>query len=103
MLMCRIIFFQLQESPKYLISRNRKHDAVLVLRKIARINGNNMQIQVSDFPTPANTTNSRNNSFSSFPFPNETRYPKVEFTSDPASYIKHKVSSNLAAVMPLLT
>jgi len=100
MLMCRIFFFQLQESPKYLISRNRKHDAVLVLRKIAKINGNNMQIQASDFPTPANT-NPRNSSFS-FPFPNETQ-KKVEFISDPITYIKHKTSSNLEEVMSLFT
>ncbi|PKK64041.1 MFS general substrate transporter [Rhizophagus irregularis] len=103
MLMCRIFFFQLQESPKYLISRNRKHDAVLVLRKIAKINGNNMQIQASDFPTPANTTNPRNRSFSSFPFPNETQHAKVEFISDPISYIKYKTSSNIEVVMSLFT
>lgn len=103
MLLCRILFFQLQESPKYLISRNRKHDAVLVLRKIAKINGNNMQIQVSDFPTPANTTNPRNRSFSSFPFPNETQGSKVEFFSDPISYISYKISSNSDAVMSLFT
>ncbi|RIA90268.1 major facilitator superfamily domain-containing protein [Glomus cerebriforme] len=99
MLICRILFFQLQESPKYLISRNRKHDAVLVLRKIAKINGNNVQIQVSDFLTPANTTTSRR----SFPFPNESQGPKVEFTSDPISYIMYKISSNSDAVMSLFT
>jgi hypothetical protein len=85
MLLCRILFFQLQESPKYLISRNRKHDAVLVLRKIAKINGNDMKIQVSDFSTPANITNSRS---TSFPFPSETQYPR-KFISDPISYIKY--------------
>jgi len=74
-----------------------------VLRKIAKINGNNVQIQASDFPTPANTTNSRNSSFSSFPFPNENQHPKVEFFSDPISYIKYKVSSNLDEVMSLFT
>ncbi|GET00545.1 MFS general substrate transporter [Rhizophagus clarus] len=100
MLICRILFFQLQESPKYLISRNRKHDAVLVLRKIAKINGNNMQIQASDFPTPANTTNPRN---SSFPFPNETQHTKIEFISDPISYIKYKISLNSEEVMSLFT
>src|SRR5437764_9288744 len=97
MLLCRILFFRLQESPKYLISRNRKHDAVLVLRKIAKINGNDMKIQISDFSTPANTTDSRS---TSFPFP---KYPKVEFISDPILYIKYKLSPKLNIVMSLFT
>jgi hypothetical protein len=104
MLISRILFFRLQESPKYLMSRNRKHDAILVLRRIAKINGNDLQIHASDFPTtPASSTNSRNGSFTSFPFPNETRYPKVEFSSDPITKNKYFVSSNLDAVMPLFT
>ncbi|CAI2164325.1 3850_t:CDS:2 [Funneliformis geosporum] len=105
MLMSRIFFFRLQESPKYLMSRNRKHDAILVLRKIAKINGNDMQIHSSDFPTTpaASNTNSRNDSFPAFPFPNEPRYLKVKFISDPIAYIKYHISSNLNAVRPLFT
>jgi MFS family permease len=67
-----------------------------VLRKIAKINGNNMEIQVSDFLTPANITNSHSSTTSS-----EVQYPKIEFISNPISYIKCKISLNLGTVKSL--
>ncbi|CAG8443712.1 9188_t:CDS:10 [Diversispora eburnea] len=48
MLICRILFFGLKESPKYLIARNRKNEAVDILREVARINGSEVTINVSD-------------------------------------------------------
>ncbi|CAJ0769664.1 24937_t:CDS:2, partial [Entrophospora sp. SA101] len=88
MLVARILFFRLQESPKYLISRNRKHDAILVLRKIASINGNDMQIQVTDFPiTPvASNKASMDGSISPSSFSYPTR--QQHHDDDPESFSK---------------
>ncbi|CAG8453005.1 13375_t:CDS:2 [Ambispora leptoticha] len=112
MLLARLLLFRLQESPKYLLTNNRKHDAVLVLRKIARINGNPMQIHVSDFPTtpdPHNNATSISSSpqnviNDSSPFLVAFSYEdKYEFRSNPISYTKFHVSAKLHSVRPLFT
>ncbi|CAI2166316.1 5538_t:CDS:2 [Funneliformis geosporum] len=48
MLILRILFFRLLESPKYLISHNRHQEAILVFQEIARINGNELDIDFLD-------------------------------------------------------
>lgn len=60
MLMFRLLFFRLQESPKYLLINNRKHDAVMVLRRIIKINQMDMQVHVSDLNPPAPTESDAN-------------------------------------------
>ncbi|CAJ0831132.1 1002_t:CDS:2 [Entrophospora sp. SA101] len=113
MLVARILFFRLQESPKYLISRNRKHDAILVLRKIASINGNDMQIQVTDFPiTPvASNKASMDGSISpsSFSYPTRQQHHDDDpesfskFFSNPLGFINSRLSSKVVAVKPLFS
>ncbi|CAG8483346.1 8940_t:CDS:10 [Ambispora gerdemannii] len=107
MLISRLFFFRLQESPKYLLTNNRKHDAVLVLRKIARINGNPVQIRVSDFPTTPDPSNNATSTSSSpqniSPFlvvasPDEDNF---EFFSNPVFSTKYHVSAKLRSVQPL--
>lgn len=44
MLVTRILFFRLLESPKFLLSRNRHQEAIFVFREIARINGKEIEI-----------------------------------------------------------
>ncbi|CAG8719351.1 14217_t:CDS:2 [Cetraspora pellucida] len=61
MFVCRLIFFRLQESPKYLITRDHVHEAIVVLRKIAKINGNSIQIKDNDIPST--TDNSANSNY----------------------------------------
>ncbi|CAG8487355.1 20589_t:CDS:2 [Gigaspora margarita] len=57
MFICRILFFRLQESPKFLISQDHIHDAVVVLRKIAIINECHIQIKASDIQSTTINSN----------------------------------------------
>ncbi|KAM3579732.1 hypothetical protein VKS41_007816 [Umbelopsis sp. WA50703] len=50
MVLCRSVFFHLPETPKFLISRNRKREAAEVLQTIANANGANMTITAADLP-----------------------------------------------------
>jgi hypothetical protein len=52
MVVCRSFLFHLPESPKYLISRQRKREAALVLQRIADANGKKMTITAADLPDP---------------------------------------------------
>lgn len=54
MVLCRSVLFHLPETPKFLISRNRKREAVEVLQRIANANGVNMTITVADLPASCN-------------------------------------------------
>ncbi|KAG9297703.1 hypothetical protein G9A89_011218 [Geosiphon pyriformis] len=106
MLIARVFLFRLQESPKFLLSNNRKHDAVVVLRKIARINGTPMQIRVCDFPSTPVFENSAiltsPSHSTSFPFPNEySEDPLINFLSNPVSYVQQKIRSKTLSVKPL--
>ncbi|KAF8527425.1 MFS general substrate transporter [Hysterangium stoloniferum] len=48
MFIARVVFFRLQESPRYLVHTGRPQDAVLSLRKISRFNGGSFSIDISD-------------------------------------------------------
>ncbi len=52
MLIIRILFFRLLESPKFLISHNRKQEAMFVFQEIARVNGIEHEILLDDLSTP---------------------------------------------------
>ncbi|CAG8552762.1 7627_t:CDS:2, partial [Scutellospora calospora] len=96
MFICRLIFFRLQESPKFLISQDNIHDAVVVLRKIARINGNNMQIKDSDIQsTTVNSTNSNHTKS----FPDDIPQSHTGHLFDPRRWLLLK----LRPVMPLFS
>ncbi|KAL1922520.1 uncharacterized protein VTP21DRAFT_10059 [Calcarisporiella thermophila] len=60
MVTARLSLFRLQESPKFLMSNNRKNDAVMVLRSIVKINGSDVYIDPNDLPSTVN-----NNDYSS--------------------------------------
>ncbi|KAJ1969517.1 hypothetical protein IWQ62_000573 [Dispira parvispora] len=53
MLMARTVFFQSQESPKFLVNKERHRDAIVVLRNIVKYNGDNLQLSMQDLPGPA--------------------------------------------------
>ena len=40
MFVCRFFLFNLLESPKYLLSRNKQSEAIDVVQRVARYNGN---------------------------------------------------------------
>ncbi|CAG8630907.1 1244_t:CDS:2, partial [Funneliformis mosseae] len=46
MFILRILFFRLLESPKFLISQNRQQEAIHVYKEIARINGNENELEI---------------------------------------------------------
>src|ERR1044072_4680117 len=48
MLITRLFFFRLLESPEFLISHNRKQEAMFVFQEIARINGCELEIHLDD-------------------------------------------------------
>jgi len=50
MVVCRSVLFHLPETPKFLISRNRKREAAEVLQRIANANGTNMTVTIGDLP-----------------------------------------------------
>ncbi|CAB4411167.1 unnamed protein product [Rhizophagus irregularis] len=52
MLIIRILFFRLLESPKFLLSHNRKQEAIFVFQEIARINGNEIEIHLDNLSSP---------------------------------------------------
>jgi hypothetical protein len=58
MLIIRIIFFRLLESPKFLISHNRKQEAIFVFQEIARINGIQLDIHLNDLSSSLNRISS---------------------------------------------
>ncbi|KAH7101221.1 MFS general substrate transporter [Auriculariales sp. MPI-PUGE-AT-0066] len=56
MFLCRIIFFRLHESPRFLVATGRPQEALVSLRKINKFNGGDLLIEigdVSDQPSPA--------------------------------------------------
>ncbi|KAJ3294899.1 hypothetical protein HDU79_010278, partial [Rhizoclosmatium sp. JEL0117] len=50
MLLFRLVFIQMRESPKWLITAGRKEEAVAVLHDLAKMNGKEIQVTVDDFP-----------------------------------------------------
>ncbi|TNY22866.1 major facilitator superfamily domain-containing protein [Rhodotorula diobovata] len=48
MFVCRVLFFRLHESPKFLVASNRPSAAVIILGRISRINGDNKSFALSD-------------------------------------------------------
>jgi hypothetical protein len=52
MFIIRILFFRLLESPKFLLSHNRKQEAIFVFQEIARINGTEIEIQLDNLSSP---------------------------------------------------
>ncbi|GAA99250.1 uncharacterized protein L969DRAFT_102623 [Mixia osmundae IAM 14324] len=48
MFLCRVLFFRLHESAKFLVVSGRTEEAVLVLREILRVNGKVIDLSVED-------------------------------------------------------
>ncbi|BGP42491.1 hypothetical protein JCM10449v2_006496 [Rhodotorula kratochvilovae] len=48
MFFCRVLFFRLHESPKFLVASNRPSAAVIALRRISKINGDNRRYVLAD-------------------------------------------------------
>jgi hypothetical protein len=46
---CRVLFFHLDESPRYLITKRRYKEAVLILHKLARMNNKKIDLSIEDF------------------------------------------------------
>jgi MFS family permease len=46
---CRVIFFRLDESPRYLISKQRYQEAVIILHRLARMNNKRIDLSMEDF------------------------------------------------------
>ncbi|GBB96130.1 hypothetical protein RclHR1_02690015 [Rhizophagus clarus] len=65
MLISRILFFRLLESPKFLLSHNRHQEAIFVFQEIARINGNEIEIQLDDLSSSehSHVSSESNNNF----------------------------------------
>ena len=50
MVLVRSFWLRLPETPKFLLSRDRRKETVMILQDIARINGQQVQIDSSDIP-----------------------------------------------------
>ncbi|KAJ3262701.1 hypothetical protein HDU77_000217 [Chytriomyces hyalinus] len=50
MLLFRIFFIKMYESPKWLITAGRKEEAIETLKKLAEMNGKTIQVSVDEFP-----------------------------------------------------
>lgn len=48
MFVCRIFFFHLYESPRYLVHAGRPEDAVYVLQQITKVNGSSVLVELED-------------------------------------------------------
>lgn len=48
MYICRVVFFHLYESPKYLVHAGRLQDAAFVLHEISKVNGNTLEVKIED-------------------------------------------------------
>lgn len=48
MFVCRVVFFQLYESPRYLVHAGRPEEAVYVLQQINKVNGNKLDVRLQD-------------------------------------------------------
>lgn len=48
MFLCRIIFFKLHESPRYLVHAGRKEEAAVALTEIAKFNGQDLEFELDD-------------------------------------------------------
>ncbi|RHZ75307.1 hypothetical protein Glove_216g118 [Diversispora epigaea] len=94
MLICRILFFGLKESPKFLIARNRKNEAVDILSEIARINGSEVTINVSDL-TISNLDRSDRRHDYPFSYNN--------FFSEPITFFKKNIRYFILELRPLFS
>ncbi|CAG8752091.1 3072_t:CDS:2, partial [Racocetra fulgida] len=86
MFVCRLIFFRLQESPKFLNTQGRVREATAVLRKIAKINGNS--IEIKDNEIPSTTDNSINSNYVGSSNDNSQ---SVRCLSDPVGWLSLKL------------
>ncbi|KAI9339303.1 major facilitator superfamily domain-containing protein [Obelidium mucronatum] len=50
MLIFRMFFIKMRESPKWLLSVGRKEEAIETLKDLARMNGKDIQVSIDDFP-----------------------------------------------------
>ncbi|KAI7871276.1 major facilitator superfamily domain-containing protein [Spinellus fusiger] len=57
MLCIRTFCFQLPETPKFLMSQDRKNETIIVLKNIARMNGGDLTISHQDLPNHPRTQN----------------------------------------------
>lgn len=48
MFVCRVVFFHLYESPKYLVHAGKLQEAAHVLEEISKVNGNALHINIED-------------------------------------------------------
>lgn len=48
MFVCRVVFFHLYESPRYLVHAGRLEDAAIVLQEISKVNGKEIDVNVED-------------------------------------------------------
>jgi len=48
MFLARMVFFQLHESPRYLVHAGRPHDAIKSLQMISKFNGSDLAIELED-------------------------------------------------------
>ncbi|CAG8708549.1 17585_t:CDS:2 [Acaulospora morrowiae] len=101
MFISRILFFRLRESPKFLIVRNRKQEAVDVLREIARINGRDISIHVSDLTTSG--SDDRTVLPMTYPFLSSVKQPHKKKFTNPASFLRNCISLKLQEIRPLFT
>ena len=49
MLLGRVVFFKMMESPKFLLAKGKIQEAILVLKYLAHRNGKNVQLEAKDF------------------------------------------------------
>jgi len=54
MVVARVVVFHLPESPKFLMAQNRTEDVLVVLRKIVRINGSPLSVNIGDIQASPN-------------------------------------------------
>ncbi|CAG8438732.1 17475_t:CDS:2 [Cetraspora pellucida] len=105
MLIGRVLFFGLKESPKFLMARNRHHDAVIILRDIAQINGREISIDVSDL-TVSDESPRRVSISMTYPpatILSDKHYQYKDFLVDPIHFIKCRIATKRHDMAPLFT
>ncbi|CAG8477872.1 12970_t:CDS:2 [Dentiscutata heterogama] len=105
MLIGRVLFFGLKESPKFLLASNRHHEAVIVLRDIAHINGREISVDASDLSTSDENPPRVSISMTYPPakIHSNKHYNYKDFFVDPMYFIKRRVSSKRQDMAPLFT